>query len=528
MRLANSPGLLAALLGSACALVCAPAEAQNEPAPPAAPAAQSPSTAVEPFRSTETPLTLGECVRRALSRGFDLELQQHDLAIAREDVPIAESLFDPVLSADGAKNRDRTARDSDLLPGLRSSGVASHIGVDQRLRSGATVTLGSSLNRYESNQPVTTINGNTLTTLPSNLTYTNGLTLGVTQPLLKGFGAINAIPIRQAEIGIDIAEQTYEERALEVIRQTETAYYSLTGARDRLSVLRTSQRLAERLLEEARARHDAGMGTKLDLLEAQVGIANARLNVLQAENTVRSDEDQVHRLIGRFEFDAPLGPTVVEESAPDPLPTVVASYAQALEHQPGLRSARSALELSKLQLALAKDDLKPAVDIGVTLGIVGDDRGNDRAWSNVFEPERSAWQAGLNLSYPLGRVGEKARFRQAGRALLRDELAVHQLEQNTLVAIRDAIRGLETSRESIRIASLAANYAQEQYEAERMRYQSGLSTSRRVLEAQEDLEGARVAEVQAKLGLRTSLSTLYRLEGSSLTRYGITLRPDVR
>jgi outer membrane protein TolC len=524
MRVMDRHGVLGALLSGACAVASAHALAQ---APlPATPGPPSQSTAVEPFRSNERPLTLGECVRRALSRGFDLELQQHDLAIAREDVPIAESLFRPVFSADGTKNRDRTARDSDLLAGLRSSGVASHIGVDQRLRSGTLVTLGSSLNRFESNQPVTTISGNTLTTLPSNLTYTNGLTLGVTQPLLKGFGGVNTIPIRQAEIGIDIAEQSYEERALDVIEQTEAAYYLLTGARDQLSVLRTSQRLAERLLDEARARHDAGMGTKLDLLEAQVGIANARLNVLQAENAVRAGEDQLHQLIGRFEFDAPIGPTVVEEGAPNPLPTVEASYTQALDHLPALRSARSVLELSKLQLALAKDDLKPAVDLGVTLGLTGDDRSNNNAWSNAFEPERSAWQAGLNVTYPLGRVGEKARFRQASRALMRDELSVQRLEQNTLAAIRDAIRRVETSRESIRIATLAANYAQVQYEAERMRYQSGLSTSRRVLEAQEDLESARVVEVQSKLNLRTSLSTLYRLEGSSPARYGITLRAD--
>ena len=513
--------------GSACGAGAADAGATLGPRATQTFAAQA-DPKVESARSNLTPLTLGECVRKALSQGFDLELQGHDLAIAREDVPIAESLFHPVITADGAKSEDHAARDSDLVPGLRSSGLASHVGIDQRFWTGTTVSLGSSLNRFESNQPVTTISGNTLTTLPNSLTYTNGLTLGLTQPLLKGFGGVNTIPIRQAEIGVDIAERTYEDRALDVIQQTETAYYLLTGARDQLSVLRTSLQLAERLLDEARARHDAGMGTKLDLLEAQVGIANARLNVLQAENAVRSSEDQLHRLIGRFEFDAPLGPTVVDESAPDTLPTVEASYAQAMDHQPALRNARSALELAKLQLALAKDDLKLAVDLGVTLGITGDDRSSNRAWSNAFEPERSAWQAGLNVTYPLGRVGEKARFRQASRALMRDDLAVHQLEQNTLLAVRDAIRNVATSRESIRIAALAANYAQEQYEAERMRYQSGLSTSRRVLEAQKDLESARVAEVQSKLNLRTSFSRLYRVEGSSLVRYGITLRPDER
>lgn len=519
MRLVARRAVPAALLGCAWALpsLCAPAQDLGSvPAPQ--------SSAVAPFSSSERALTLGECVRRALSRGFDLELEQHRLAMAREDVPIAESVFHPVFSADGAKARDRIARDSDLLPGLRSSGLASHVGVDQRLRSGATVSIGSSLNRYESNQPVTTISGNTLTTLPNSLTYTNGLTLGLTQPLLRGFGDVNSIPLRRAEIGAEIAEQAYEERALDVVQRTEAAYYRLTGARDQLSVLKTSLQLAERLLDEARARHDAGMATKLDLLEAQVGIANARLNVLQAENAVRENEDRLHELIGRFELDAPLGPTVVEESALDPAPTVAASYAEALDHRPALRSARSALELSRLDLARAKDDLKPSVDLGITLRITGDDRSNEHAWSNAFAPERSAWQAGLNVTYPLGRIAEKARLRQADRALMRDELAVQQLEQSTLVAIRAAIRDLDTSRESIRIAALAATYAEEQYEAERMRYRSGLSTSRRVLEAQQDLEAARVAEVQAKLDLRTSLSTLYRLEGSSIARYGITLR----
>lgn len=49
-----------------------------------------------------------------------------------------------------------------------------------------------------------------------------------------------------------------------------------------------------------------------------------------------------------------------------------------------------------------------------------------RAFEDVFEPEGRAWQAGLTITYPLGRLGEKARYR--------DELALHQLEQKILVA----------------------------------------------------------------------------------------------
>ena len=515
----------AAVLGASAAVAQVPLLAGSPPAPTPTPRSPPPSSDVTPFQSNAEPLTLGECIRRALANNFEIELQRHDLAIAQDELPIAHSLFYPVLTADGARSSDRTSQDA-VLPNLQSTGVNSRLGLTQRLWTGTTVTLGSSLDRYASNQPFTSITGGTLTTNPNSLSYTSGLVLGLTQPLLKGFGGVNAIPIRQAELTTQIAEQTYEDRALDVIQRTEAAYYVLTGARDQFSVFKTSLTLAERLLKEAEARHTAGMATKIDLLEGQVGIANARLNVLLAQNVVRSSEDQLLALIGRFELEAALGPTIVDES-PESMPSEQDSYAQALEHQPTILNARAALEMTRLQLALAKDDLKPTVDLALTLGLTGDDRSSNRAFSNVFEPERSAWQAGLSISYPFGRVGEKARFRQATRAQTRDELAIHKLEQDVLVAVRQSVRSVRTNQEAVKIAALASNLAQEQYEAERIRYRSGLSTSRRVLEAQKDLEAARVAELQTKLDLRTSLSTLYRIEGSSLRRYGLTLDKSV-
>jgi outer membrane protein TolC len=518
---------MAPAMGGAQVIVDAPAIADTPAVAPVSSGSRpsAPSSDVEPFRSSAPPLTLGECIRRALARGFDMELQGHDVAIAREDLPIAQSLFDPVISAGTARSTDQTGHRA-ATPDLYSTGVGSQIGITQRLKTGTTVTLGSRLDRFASNQPRTIINGSTLETTANSLSYTSGLTLDISQPLLKGFGGVNRIPIRQAEISADIAKRSYEDRALDVVQRTEAAYYLLTGARDQLSVFNTSQQLAERLLREADARHTAGMATKLDILEAQVGIANAKLNVLQAENAVRASEDQLLAMIGRFELDTPIGATRVDDVSSDVSPTVDASYALALEHQPALRNARLGLQLSRLQLELAQDDLKPSVDLDLTLGLTGDDQRRSRAFSNAFEPERSAWQAGFTITYPLGRAGEKARFRQATHAVSRDELLVHQLEQDVLVAIRAAVRTVQTSQESVRLAALASNLAKEQYDAERIRYRSGLSTSRRVLEVQKDLEAARVAQLQAKLDLRTALSALYRIEGSSLDHYGITLRSD--
>ena len=89
--------------------------------------------------------------------------------------------------------------------------------------------------------------------------------------------------------------------------------------------------------------------------------------------------------------------------------------------------------------------------------------------------------------------------------------------------MRSAVRSVETNVESVRIAVLAAKLSEQQYELEKAKFDAGQSTSRRVLEAQNDLETARVSELQAKVSLQSAITALHRIEGSSLQRYAIKL-----
>jgi len=105
----------------------------------------------------------------------------------------------------------------------------------------------------------------------------------------------------------------------------------------------------------------------------------------------------------------------------------------------------------------------------------------------------------------------------------REQARYQQIDQDLVVNVRAAVRAVETNRESASISALATQLSQRQYELERARFNAGLSTSRRVLEAQDDLEIARVNELQAQVSLRIALADLERLEGSSLARFKITL-----
>lgn len=102
-------------------------------------------------------------------------------------------------------------------------------------------------------------------------------------------------------------------------------------------------------------------------------------------------------------------------------------------------------------------------------------------------------------------------------------MRLKQLEQNIELQVRSAVRSVETNLESVKIAILAARLSEQQYELEKAKFDAGQSTSRRVLEAQDDLESARVSELQAKVSLHTAISGLHRIEGSSLQRYSVNL-----
>ena len=104
--------------------------------------------------------------------------------------------------------------------------------------------------------------------------------------------------------------------------------------------------------------------------------------------------------------------------------------------------------------------------------------------------------------------------------LSREESRLRQLEQFLEVKVRAArARSVETNIESAKIAALASSLSEKQYELEKARFDAGLSTSRRVLEAQDDLETAKVSELQARVTLHTSIAALHRLEGTGLDQY---------
>lgn len=453
-------------------------------------------------------LTLQQCITRAIARNFDLEIQRYSPQIARDSIEIARAGYQPVITATtstGAIHEDATGSSSSYDSYSRST----RVGVTQQLYTGTTLGVSSQLDRSRVD--------------PLNPAYDADLTLSVRQQLLKGFGsAVNKASINRARLGLDRANLDYKSSALSIIRSTEFAFNDVVFNREQLEVRRFTLSLAERFHEEAKTRRQTGVATDLDVLTAEVGVANARRNVLLAQQTARDSEQDLLALIGQFELDAPLGTmrfTEVETEAP----VFASSYNLAKQNQPDLLSTQLAVEQAKLDLKVAKDGKKPSLSVGAAVGMNGSRSSSSAAIGDALDRDNHSWQMDLSVSYPWGQIGDRARYRQSLATLNQQQTRLRQLEQSIELEVRSAIRAVETNLETVKISHQSRLLSDRQYELEKALFDVGRSTSYRVLQAQNELENARVAELQSNVSLRNSISSLRRIEGSSLQRYSVTL-----
>ncbi len=462
-------------------------------------------------------LSLEDAIVRALQKNFSLQIQGYQTATAEAQVDLASSDFDPSISVNAQKNLSQQASPGSILDGTVITGPRSdrdtlRITANQELAAtGARLQVGGNLRRSETNSRNALIN-------PA---YNSDAFVSISQPLLKGFGSeVTKAALNRARIGLERADLDYRTAVLDVVRNVEVSYYNLAFAREQLKVRLFSRDLAQQLLDENQAKKDSGVATDLDVLQAQFGVANAERDILLAEKAVKDREDQLLTQIDQFGFSN----GVAEVDMGQPNLSRVAfdqSYKLARENRPDYASRALSVDQLRITERVAKGNKKPTLDLGASVGVNNIQGSAGDAVQELWTGDGYTWGLELALTVPWGLRDEKARHAQALANLGRERTRLLQLEQTIMVDVRSAIRTVETSIEALRISQLSTKLSGEQYELEKARFDAGLSTFRQVQEAQEDVDTARVRELQAEVSLAVAHAELMRLEGTSLDRYSV-------
>ncbi len=543
-----------------------PAVAPNYEAPPR----ELPSIERVGVESGEAlALSLDEAIRLALENNNDIEATRIEVTVAEHQLTAARGAYDPRLTSETYFERSETPVASFLAGGrggaLKTTDVGGRVGFDGLSpRAGGSYKFEFTSRRLSSNNIFNDIN-------PA---ISNGFSFSYTQPLLRGRKTDDTR--RRVEIAkknLSLTDAQFRRRATEVITNVEQAYWELAYALRNLQIQIDAVRQARAQAESDRRQVEKGVIAPVDLLESETQVKNFEQGVYAAQETVARAENGLKKMLAPDRraglWSKALLP-VTHVSVEAPRVALEEAVRAALGNRLELSELETSAEINQIDQRFYRDQTRPQVDLTASYSsnalagslrdevnplvsglvslqhrvnqlstlsglpalpvtsfdtngsIVG---GYGQSLKNLFAQDNPTVRVGVRISLPLRNRTAKANFGRSvaeGRRV-RNERA--KAEQTIEAEVRDTLQALRSSEARLAAAASARSTAEQQYQSERRKFQSGMSTAYMVSQRQIDLIAARGRELQAQTDLNKSVADFRRATGSTLQTHNVALRP---
>ena len=465
-------------------------------------------------------IVLRHAIEAALESNFAYRIAALDPEIASQSVTAAESAFDPEVFASGRLSQTEQNTTFTQTTGTSSDNRSWQAGARKRFDYGTSVTAQTNLDRRDSNAGVNT----------SNLSQSADLSVSIRQPLMRGFGkAANRAGIEGAQAGYAAARESFRDALLGVLAGTERAYWRVARLQEQLELNRSSLRVAETLLEEARERERVGLATRIEVLQAQSSRAERKEQIIETRRDLGDALDELFSFMGTFPADLDAlpkeFPTVagLRQADKTDLPEFREAWEMSVQADPVLARQEARILEQEWQRTAARTDARPSLDLVLSGAYIGiDDREADIAYENAVGRDGHAWAVGVEFSMPWRMRGENAALRSAEKRLEQAELRYLELKQALYRDLRSSWRNLEATTQSLEAARLTVSLQEATFERELGKYQEGVSVFRDVLEARRDLDQARARLLNARFNRLSTEIDLALLTGRLLQRHGLS------
>jgi outer membrane protein len=307
--------------------------------------------------------------------------------------------------------------------------------------------------------------------------------------LLFDFGGREA-RVEQARQTLIAADFLHNQVIQDVILRVETAYYQYLDAKAQLAAQQATLQQRRTTLDAAEARHNAGVSTIADVLQARTALSQAQLTYDTIEGDLRAIEGALATAMGvaptaRFEL-GELPSDVPAEAISGAVDELITA-AQAM--RPELAAARAAAERAQARIREVRSEGLPSVTASASAGV------------NVFSDgdTTTPHAAAIGLRFPLF-TGYRNTY-DVRQAEIEAELAREQLRdlsQQVSLDVWTSYYALRTAKQRLTTARDLLASAQQSADVARARYREGVGTIVDVLTAEAALESARAQEVQAR------------------------------
>ena len=366
------------------------------------------------------------------------------------------------------------------------------------------------------NQRNTTTTTNPLQQTPQKLyTYTSRWAMGA--QLSAQWDLINPQRVPQIAAARDQFEQSKNQYliALRDLRlQAAQAYFRLQLADDTVRIGQESVRASLVSLRDARARFQAGVATKLEVLEAETQLARDQ----QLLTNGLAEQSVARRNLARL-LDLPqnVSPTAKEQLRPLGVwtPSLQESVIAAYAFREELDNALLDISAANSQANSALGAVQPFLSIFNNLSGFRY-QGTEQVLVDL--PGNSGWAVenavGLQASWNIFDGGAaRAQYRQAKQRAQENSFRFAQTRDDLRFEVEESFYQLRQANRNIQTTSREVISSRESLRLARLRFQAGVSTQREVVDNQRDLTQAEVRYAQALTEYNTNLALLRRRTG---------------
>ena len=397
-------------------------------------------------------LTLEECVKVALRYNPQIRVAEGGLESSESGLKLSRSVLLPQVSA---------------LAGVT--------------RNGGTFLLGNIVRNgsYDS--------------------YTAGLQA---QQLVFDFGKTITRVSASSDL-VDASDQDMRSASEDVIVNTYIAYFNYLAAMRVREVDSETVQQEEEHLRQAQAFFKAGTAPQYDVVNAEVTLANANVNLIQAENNLKIARVQLENAIGQrlpdnFILSDNLEVSYVSVDMNTALQT-------ALKNRPELLASQAQVEASKALLTSAWTANLP--------NILASGGYNWRGLNP--SPLYSGWNIGVTVSLPVFQGFALDAGIDQARANLKTAQASNDLVmQSLLLDVQQQELALQEASESIQASKKLVESADEALRLAVGRYNSGIGTALETTDAEVALANARISYIQSLYNYNVSYAKLERAMGT--------------
>lgn len=264
--------------------------------------------------------TLQECVNYAIDNNITIKQNKLNVEISQENLISAKGNF---------------------LPNLNAS-------------TGGNLNFGSGFDPVSQDRVSTSTFGGSF-----------GINSGIT--VFNGYRNLNTY--KQAELGVETSKLDLEKIEDDISLYVVNTYLNVLFAKENLSVARVQYEISTKQIENAKAKFEAGVKPKGDLLNAQSTAAADEQAVISYENILNLALLDLAQLlqVSPIGFDVEVikvdSPSIgMLYNNPDDV------YQKALTNRPEIKKAELNIESADLSVEIAKASFLPSVSLGANIG----------------------------------------------------------------------------------------------------------------------------------------------------------------